>query len=591
MLFAAGNGEFLLNVPHTTFLLFENLPHPAARENKTFLTTNKYEPDLLEIPACQLVWKRQPAIGFMIPRIIHQTWKTRETPDSFRAFSQTWRDRNPGWDYRFWSDRDLLEFVAKHYPEYLELFCSYRQGVQRADAARYMLLHHFGGIYADMDMECVRSFEQFSVENRIVLCKEPQAHWSATTIFRGLPLMLFNGLMVSPAGHPFWLHLLERMVDTRHASDVLDSTGPCLLTGAWVSWPQKETVRVEEANFFTPIDTLGNSSYNLQTIPCYAIHRWAGTWWNQPKKRPWIKRKRQSLAKQFYRAKARLLGGRHLNMEAARADVSKDAISAPLPVGRNIAILVPVRDASQHLAGFLRAMEALNFPKEHLKLVFCEGDSRDDTFEQLTQLTMPLKSRYRNVILLRKNLGNHFEHSKRWLPSIQRQRRAGLAQVRNHLIDHGLDATDDWALWMDADIWKFPTDIVTQLLATKARIVTPNCVVKPGGPSFDLNSYLTKPGRRNYRYYRMIRDGLFQPPVDYPFRLKLSDLRHSDRVPLDSVGGTVLLVDATLHRGGLRFPELPYDDLIETEAFGRLARDCGITPIGLPRVEVLHVPW
>ena len=53
----------------------------------------------------------------------------------------------------------------------------------------------------------------------------------------------------------------------------------------------------------------------------------------------------------------------------------------------------------------------------------------------------------------------------------------------------------------------------------------------------------------------------------------------------------MLLVDAALHRGGLRFPELPYDHLIETEGFGRLAKDCGVTPIGLPRVEIMHVPW
>jgi hypothetical protein len=121
--------------------------------------------------------------------------------------------------------------------------------------------------------------------------------------------------------------------------------------------------------------------------------------------------------------------------------------------------------------------------------------------------------------------------------------------------------------------------------------VVPNCVIKPGGPSFDHNSFTSKPVRRDYRYFRLIKNGLFQPPKNYPLRLKLSDLRHSDRVPLDSVGGTMLLVDAALHRGGLRFPELPYDDLIETEAFGRLAKDCGITPIGLPRVEILHVPW
>jgi hypothetical protein len=53
----------------------------------------------------------------------------------------------------------------------------------------------------------------------------------------------------------------------------------------------------------------------------------------------------------------------------------------------------------------------------------------------------------------------------------------------------------------------------------------------------------------------------------------------------------MLLVDAALHRGGLRFPEIPYRDLIETEAFGVLANDLGIRPVGLPKLEILHVPW
>jgi hypothetical protein len=53
----------------------------------------------------------------------------------------------------------------------------------------------------------------------------------------------------------------------------------------------------------------------------------------------------------------------------------------------------------------------------------------------------------------------------------------------------------------------------------------------------------------------------------------------------------MLLVDAALHRGGLRFPELPYDNLIETEGLGALARDLGIEAIGLPKVEIMHVPW
>jgi hypothetical protein len=71
----------------------------------------------------------------------------------------------------------------------------------------------------------------------------------------------------------------------------------------------------------------------------------------------------------------------------------------------------------------------------------------------------------------------------------------------------------------------------------------------------------------------------------------MDGLRHSARVDLDGVGGTMLLVDASLHRAGLRFPELPYRDHIETEGLGLLARDLGVRPVGLPRVEVMHVPW
>jgi hypothetical protein len=68
-------------------------------------------------------------------------------------------------------------------------------------------------------------------------------------------------------------------------------------------------------------------------------------------------------------------------------------------------------------------------------------------------------------------------------------------------------------------------------------------------------------------------------------------LRHLEKVELHGVGGTMLLVDAALHRGGLLFPEKPYKDLVETEGFGVLARDLGVIPIGLPRLEIFHVPW
>jgi hypothetical protein len=50
------------------------------------------------------------------------------------------------------------------------------------------------------------------------------------------------------------------------------------------------------------------------------------------------------------------------------------------------------------------------------------------------------------------------------------------------------------------------------------------------------------------------------------------------------------MIDANLHRAGLLFPENPYRNLIETEAFGAAACDLGIVPVGLPNVEVVHSP-
>ncbi len=146
-------------------------------------------------------------------------------------------------------------------------------------------------------------------------------------------------------------------------------------------------------------------------------------------------------------------------------------------------------------------------------------------------------------------------------------------------------------MWIDIDVWKFPSDILNTLMNCGERIVAPNCTLTPGGDTFDLNSFVTTRPERDYRYYRSTINGLYQPPANFPGRLAMSDLRHLDRIVLDGVGGTMLLVDASLHLGGLVFPEKPYRDMVETEGFGALARDLGVAPVGLPRVEILHVPW
>ena len=156
-----------------------------------------------------------------------------------------------------------------------------------------------------------------------------------------------------------------------------------------------------------------------------------------------------------------------------------------------------------------------------------------------------------------------------------------MPRVRNELVGQALQ-DEDWVLWVDADITGFSDDVLTTLLSTGGRIVHPNAVRLPGGPSMDLNAWTIERQISPEVMAAWIRDGLYQPPTSF-HRLYLSDMRYRDVVPLHGVGGTMLLVDANLHRAGLLFPENPYRFLIETEGFGMAARDLGIISGGIAK--------
>ena len=525
----------------------------------------------------------------MIPKIIHQTWKDDHIPPRFAAFSESWNRFNRGWQRILWTDRMLLKFVDTHYPHLLESFCAYPAGIFRADAARYMLLHSFGGIYADIDVECLAPLTSIEIENRVVLCHEPPSHWPLHVHYRGFPFLLFNGVMASPPGHAFLSAILDRLPETRHATDVLDATGPCLLTGVYLGYRCKEHVAVHGCHLFTPTDSFQREApyYDMEPVQSLTRHCWATSWRSAERPRNSLGRRVETRFRQALHA---LTKGPVLNSRDARSSVPTAVLERAPPDGDRFAILVPIRDAAAHLDAFIEAIAGLDLPAKTTKVVFCEGDSVDDTWERLNKIAPTLRERYRDVVLLRKEVGTRFDGTPRWDRNIQRARRGGLAAVRNDLINRGLDETDDWALWIDVDVWRFPPDIVARLRAANARIVTPNCVVVPGGPSYDMNSFVSSGKYPKYFYYRHLRGGLFQPPARARGRLYLDCLRHSERVELDGVGGTMLLVDASLHRGGLRFPETPYKNLIETEAFGILAGELGVRPVGLPRVEILHAP-
>jgi glycosyltransferase involved in cell wall biosynthesis len=245
------------------------------------------------------------------------------------------------------------------------------------------------------------------------------------------------------------------------------------------------------------------------------------------------------------------------------------------PATDTVLILTPLKDAAPHLATHVRLLTTLTYPHRQISLGFLEGDSRDDTVDRLSGELRQLRREFAGADLWRRDFGFALPPgTHRSDPRIQPERRRVLARARNHLLSHAL-RDQDWVLWLDVDLTFYPPDIIERLLDVGKNIVQPHCVLDPGGPTFDQNAW-----REKGRYH-------------------LDDLRDEGAVvPLDTVGGTMLLIRADLHRDGLIFPPFPYrpghprarggDGELETEGLGLMAADMGETCWGLPHLEIIH---
>ena len=100
-----------------------------------------------------------------IPKIIHQTWKSKDIPDKYKDFVNSWKNLHPDWEYRLYDDDDCIHFVQAHYPQFLNAYLKLPTPVMKADMFRYLAVHQFGGVYADLDVKAFKSFNSLLTGN------------------------------------------------------------------------------------------------------------------------------------------------------------------------------------------------------------------------------------------------------------------------------------------------------------------------------------------------------------------------------------------------------------------------------------------
>lgn len=227
----------------------------------------------------------------MIERIIHQIWhpfSSAEMPRDWQRFARSWRRFHPDHEHVLWGPEESRAFVAAHYPGFLKTYDEYPQPIQRVDSLRVLLLHHFGGVYVDLDVECLRNVEALLEGQRVVFPAEPTIHWENWR-HKGYRRILATAFMASEARHPFWQTVIDEMQRSAHLPDVMDSTGPFVLTRCYELDPDRHALTVAPPETIYPIHALecqDGGAYDLEywmrtTAGAYGIHHWASTW-NRP---------------------------------------------------------------------------------------------------------------------------------------------------------------------------------------------------------------------------------------------------------------------------------------------------------------------
>lgn len=226
----------------------------------------------------------------MIPRLIHQTWKSAELPLHIDRCVDSVVRLNPGWNHCFYTDADLEEVIDQVDEISVDEFRRIRTGLEKADVFRCAVLLLYGGVYCDVDIEAIRPFDDLlrraqddgilKEATEILLTTDHPIH--CMRLYRGRTIFM-NHFMVAKPGARFFRLYLERIADAIRFNRLGDGRSAVASTG-----PKRFTVLIQQqggsealgisllpSDWINPLPDLGLSF--LECLPYEAMIR-KGTW-------------------------------------------------------------------------------------------------------------------------------------------------------------------------------------------------------------------------------------------------------------------------------------------------------------------------
>ncbi|KAJ3074846.1 membrane-bound alpha-1,6- mannosyltransferase Initiation-specific [Quaeritorhiza haematococci] len=199
-----------------------------------------------------------------LPPLIHQTWKTTNitSPILTRAIS-TWLTKNPHFQHRLWTDVECDEFVKEKFPDVWPAYNRLPKPVLKADFFRYLVVLGVGGVYSDIDTECLRPVDGWMDEFegvRAVVGVEMDASdsWNWWEVIPR-QLQFVQWTLAAVPDHPILQNVVSRIltkITTSTNSDltstsVMELTGPAIWTDTIYDYMKQNGHEWKEFRFMT----------------------------------------------------------------------------------------------------------------------------------------------------------------------------------------------------------------------------------------------------------------------------------------------------------------------------------------------------
>lgn len=158
-----------------------------------------------------------------IPKVIYQTWETKELhPNCISARDQI-QKLNPEYKIILYDSMERDQFIRYNFDEHTyKCFSQLNIGASKADFWRYCILYINGGVYLDLDADITRSLDDLIQEDdQCIITRE-----SHNGIFN-------QWILIFDKGHPIMKTAIEKCcynISNRTTTDIFFLTGPRLFT-------------------------------------------------------------------------------------------------------------------------------------------------------------------------------------------------------------------------------------------------------------------------------------------------------------------------------------------------------------------------